>query len=74
MYQKSIITLQNQLIEKQEEQLNSVKSTVQRELKTLRTQLSEEQEERVNSVKSTVETELKSYSAALIVDVISARF
>ena len=57
----SIITLQNQLIEKQDEQLKSVKSTVQRELKTLQDQLSEEQEKRGNSVK----TELKSHSASL---------
>ena len=53
-YQKSVIDLQTQLIDKQNEQLNSVKSMVATEMKTYSA-----------SVKSTVETEMKSYSEAV---------
>lgn len=53
-YQKRIIDLQNQLIVKQEEQLDSVKSLVETEMKNYSA-----------SVKSTVETEMKSYAAAV---------
>ena len=53
-YQKRVIDLQTQLIDKQNEQLNSVKSMVETEMKTYSA-----------SVKSTVETEMKSYSEAV---------
>ena len=53
-YQKRIIDLQNQLIVKQEEQLTSVKSTVEAEMKTYSA-----------AVKETVGTEMKTYSSAV---------
>ena len=51
-YQKQIIGLQNLLIEKQGEQLNAVKSTVETEMKTYSA-----------AVKSTVQSEMKSISS-----------
>ena len=53
-YQKQIIELQNRLIEKQEEQLNSVKSTVEKEMKSYS-----------SAVKSTVKSEMEPYSSTV---------
>ena len=53
-YQKRIIELQNRLIEKQDEQLNSVKSTVVKELKTYS-----------SVVESTVKSQMETYSSTV---------
>ena len=53
-YQKHVIELQNRLIEKQDEQLNSAKSTVKKELKTYS-----------SVVESTVKSQMETYSSTV---------
>ena len=53
-YQKRVIELQNRLIKKQDEQLNSVKSTVEKEMKTYS-----------SVVESTVKFQMETYSSTI---------